>query len=237
MGNPGNGNPQPHHSTYTDKNWDRRRFSGRYSKSVCFLVWTLYMSAEWLATLALDTITAYSLSDNELWPLHFFGLCFQIGVALYLYVNFWIIASKSLIVTAIPIFIVGIIKYGERVWALFNASSVQFRKSVFFCDKGSHLEVEHSQSPSERGMRLTLEEYLEPKQIKGKYGNLYLAYHLFHVFKPMFADLKLKFYQNLSYLFELDQNKVSAEAAFTIVEIELGFLYDLLHTKIPIVIT
>ncbi|MFQ6628229.1 hypothetical protein Gotur_007930, partial [Gossypium turneri] len=44
-------------------------------------------------------------------------------------------------------------------------------------------------------------------------------------------------YQNLSYVFELDQNKVSAEAAFTIVEIELGFLYDLLYTKIPIVIT
>ncbi|KAH1096278.1 hypothetical protein J1N35_013199 [Gossypium stocksii] len=243
---------------------NRRRFSGKYSKLVGVLVWTLYVSADWLATLALgtllrsrkdieasplllfwapflllylggpDTITAYSLSDNELWPLHFFGLCFQIGVALYLYANFWIIASKSLIVTAIPIFIVGIIKYGERVWALFNASSVQFRKSVFSGYKGSHLEVE---SPSERGMRLTLEEYLEPKQIKGKYGDLYRAYHLFHVFKPMFADLKLRFYQNLSYLFELDQNKVSAEAAFTIVEIELGFLYDLLYTKIPIVIT
>nr|KJB28279.1 hypothetical protein B456_005G040000 [Gossypium raimondii] len=212
---------------------NRRRFSGRYSKSVCLLVWTLYISADWLATLALgrkdkkasplllfwasflllylggpDTITAYSLSDNEVWPLHFFGLCFQIGVALYSYANFWTIASKSLIFTAIPIFTVGIIKYGERAWALFNASSVRFRKSVFSDDQGSPLEVEHSQtSPSER------------------------------VFKPMFADLKLRIYKNLSYVFELDQTKVNAEAAFTIVEIELGFLYDLLYTKIRIVIT
>ncbi|MFQ6669291.1 hypothetical protein Gotur_034604, partial [Gossypium turneri] len=247
---------------------NRLRFSGRYSKSVCLLVWTLYVSADWLAALALgtllrsrkdikasplllfwapflllylvgpDTLTAYSLSDNELWPLHFFGLCFQIGVALYLYVNFWTIASKSLIFTAIPIFTVGIIKYGERVWALFNSSSVQFRKSVFSGDKDSPLDIEHSQSPSERGMRLKLEEYLEPKKIEGKYENdLNRAFHLFQVFKPMFADIKLRIYRNLSYVFELDQNKVSAEAAFTIVEIELGFLYDLLHTKIPIVIT
>ncbi|TYI38546.1 hypothetical protein ES332_A02G035900v1 [Gossypium tomentosum] len=228
---------------------NRRRFSGRYSKSVGFLVWTLYMSADWLAALALgtllrsrkdiqtsplllfwapflllylggpDTITSYSLSDNELWPLHFFG------------------SSNSLIITAIPMFIVGIIKYGERVWALFNASSVQFRKSVFSGDKGSPLDVEHSQSSSERGMHLTLEEYLERKQVEGKYGYLYRAFHLFHVFKPMFADIKLRIYKSLSYVFELDQTKVSAEAAFTIVEIELGFLYDLLHTKIPIVIT
>ncbi|KAK8365200.1 hypothetical protein V6Z11_A02G037700 [Gossypium hirsutum] len=228
---------------------NRRRFSGRYSKSVGFLVWTLYMSADWLAALALgtllrsrkdiqtsplllfwapflllylggpDTITSYSLSDNELWPLHFFG------------------SSNSLIITAIPMFIVGIIKYGERVWALFNASSVQYRKSVFSGDKGSPLDVEHSQSSSERGMHLTLEEYLERKQVEGKYGYLYRAFHLFHVFKPMFADIKLRIYKSLSYVFELDQTKVSAEAAFTIVEIELGFLYDLLHTKIPIVIT
>ncbi|TYI92112.1 hypothetical protein E1A91_D02G044600v1 [Gossypium mustelinum] len=245
----------------------RRRFSDRNSKTVSFFIWTLYLFADWLAALALgtllrsrkdevtnpqvlfwapflllhlggpDTITAYSLSDNELWPRHFFGMCFQIGVALYVYVKFWTIATAPLIFMAIPIFIVGVIKYGERVWSLFKASSVRFRKSVFSDDKGSPLEVEHSQSPSERGTRLTLEEYLEPKQIKGKYGDLYRAFHLFQVFKPMFADLKLRIYQNLSYVFELDQNKVSAEAAFTIVEIELGFLYDLLYTKIPIVIT
>ncbi|KAL1111224.1 hypothetical protein V6Z11_D02G044500 [Gossypium hirsutum] len=245
----------------------RRRFSDRNSKTVSFFIWTLYLFADWLAALALgtllrsrkdevtnpqvllwapflllhlggpDTITAYSLSDNELWPRHFFGMCFQIGVALYVYVKFWTIATAPLIFMAIPIFIVGVIKYGERVWSLFKASSVRFRKFVFSDDKGSPLEVEHSQSPSERGTRLTLEEYLEPKQIKGKYGDLYRAFHLFQVFKPMFADLKLRIYQNLSYVFELDQNKVSAEAAFTIVEIELGFLYDLLYTKIPIVIT
>lgn len=246
---------------------NRRGFSGKNSMLVSFLVWTLYLFADWLATVALgtlirsrkdkvtsplvlfwapflllhlggpDTITAYSLSDNELWPRHLFGLCFQIGVAPYVYVKFWTIATTSIILMAIPIFIVGIIKYGERVWSLFKASIVRFRESVFSSDKGSPLEVEHSQSASATGMRLTLEQYLEQKQINGKYGDLYRAFHLFHVFKPMFADLKLRIYQNLSYVFELDQNKVSAEAAFTVVEIELGFLYDLPYTKIPVVKT
>nr|KJB28277.1 hypothetical protein B456_005G039800 [Gossypium raimondii] len=232
----------------------RRRFSDRNSKTVSFFLWTRYLFADWLAASALgtllksrkdkvtdplvlfwapflllhlgglDTITAYSLSDNELWPRHFFGMCFHIGVALYVYVKFWTIAMPPVIFMAIPIFIIGVI-------------NVRFRKSVFSDDKGSPLEVEHSQWPSERGMRLTLEEYLEPKQIKVKYGALYRAFHLFQVFKPMFAYLKLRIYQNLSYVFQLDQAKVSAEAAFTIVEIELGFLYDLLYTKIPIVIT
>ncbi|KAK5840989.1 hypothetical protein PVK06_009897 [Gossypium arboreum] len=91
--------------------------------------------------------------------------------------------------------------------ALFLAHSVQFRKSVFSGDKGSPLDVEHSQSSSERGMHLTLEEYLERKQVEGKYGYLYRAFHLFHVFKPMFADTKLRIYKSLSYVIELDQTK------------------------------
>ncbi|KAH1066509.1 hypothetical protein J1N35_031496 [Gossypium stocksii] len=243
---------------------NRRKNSGRYLKIVSLLVWTMYLFADWLATVALstllrsrkeqitsplvifwtpflllhlggpDTITAYSLSDNELWPRHLFGLCFQVGVALYVYVKFWTLAVTKLTFLAIPIFIVGIIKYGERVGALFQASNVRFRKSVFSSDKASELEVELSQGASKSD--ITLEEYLNKKQIDKKYRYLYRAYLLFQVFRPMFSDLKLRIYKELHYIFELEEN-VGAEEAFKIVEIELGFLYDLLYTKIPIVIT
>ncbi|MBA0745383.1 hypothetical protein Gogos_007960 [Gossypium gossypioides] len=243
---------------------NRRKNSGRHLKIVSLLVWTMYLFADWLATVALstllrsrkeqitsplvifwtpflllhlggpDTITAYSLSDNELWPRHLFGLCFQVGVALYVYVKFWTLTVTKLTYLAIPIFIVGIIKYGERVRALFQASNVRFRKSVFSTDKASELEVELSQGASKSD--ITLEGYLDRKQIKEKYRYLYRAFLLFQVFRPMFSDLKLRIYNNLHYIFELGENVV-AEEAFKIVEIELGFLYDLLYTKIPIVIT
>ncbi|MBA0864970.1 hypothetical protein Goshw_007762 [Gossypium schwendimanii] len=243
---------------------NRRKNSGRHLKIVSLLVWTMYLFADWLATVALstllrsrkeqitsplvifwtpflllhlggpDTITAYSLSDNELWPRHLFGLCFQVGVALYVYVKFWTLTVTKLTFLAIPIFIVGIIKYGERVRALFQASNVRFRKSVFSTDKASELEVELSHGASKSD--ITLEDYLDRKQIKEKYRYLYRAFLLFQVFRPMFSDLKLRIYNKLDYIFELGENVV-AEEAFKIVEIELGFLYDLLYTKIPIVIT
>ncbi|XP_022714547.1 uncharacterized protein LOC111274181 [Durio zibethinus] len=158
---------------------NRRKFSGKDIKLLSFLVWTMYLFATWLATVALstllrsrreqitsplvifwtpflllhlggpDTITAYSLSDNELWPRHFFGLCFQIGVAIYVYVKFWTLTVTKLTFLAIPIFIVGIIKYGERVWALYKASSKRFRKSVFSDTQSFDLQ----QRPSKGNMK------------------------------------------------------------------------------------
>ncbi|XP_021294681.1 uncharacterized protein LOC110424443 isoform X2 [Herrania umbratica] len=244
---------------------NRRKFSGKNLKLVSFLVWTMYLFADWLATVALgtllrtrreqitsplvifwtpflllhlggpDTITAYSLSDNELWPRHFFGLCFQVGVALYVYVKFWTLTVTVLTIMAIPIFIVGIIKYGERVWALFSACNMQIRKSVFSTSdaKSFELEIDLLQGPSKGDIKL--EEYLNHRQIKDKYRYLHRAFLLFQVFRPLFSDLKLRIYNHLSYIFEL--GNVSAEEAFKMVEIELGFLYDLLYTKIPIVIS
>ncbi|XVF74325.1 hypothetical protein PTKIN_Ptkin13bG0101300 [Pterospermum kingtungense] len=244
---------------------NRRKFSGKNLKLISLLVWTMYLFADWLATVALstllrtrreqltsplvifwapflllhlggpDTITAYSLSDNELWPRHFFGLCFQIGVALYVYVKFWTLTVTSLNFLAIPIFLVGVIKYGERVWALFKASSLRFRKSVFSGAKRIQLEVDLAEGQGQGHMNL--EDYLDHIQIKGKYRYLHRAFYLFKVFRPLFSDLKLRIYNSLSYIFELTETKVSAEEAFKMVEIELGFLYDQLYTKIPLVIS
>lgn len=251
---------------------NRRKFWGKRLKYISLLVWTMYLLADWLATVALgtlvrtrkeeltsplvifwapflllhlggpDTITAYSLSDNELWPRHFFGLCFQIGVALYVYVKFWTLTVTTLNFLAIPIFIIGIIKYGERVWVLFKASSLRFRKSVFSGAKRFQLEVDlalgsSSSSSSSSLGKMKLEEYLDHEQIQGgKYMYLHRAYYLFQVFKPLFSDLKLRIYKQLHYIFQVEE-KMRAEDAFKMVEIELGFLYDQLYTKIPLVIS
>jgi len=65
-----------------------------------------------------DKITAYAIEDNQLWLRHLLTLAVQaLGAAYVLYK--YIAPSETLLITAAALlFAVGIIKYGERVWAL-----------------------------------------------------------------------------------------------------------------------
>ena len=68
-----------------------------------------------------DTITAYSLEDNELWLRHLLALGFQSVAVIYI----WIVAGtgSQLCILSILMFFPGIIKYGERIWVLWLASN------------------------------------------------------------------------------------------------------------------
>ncbi|TXG68478.1 hypothetical protein EZV62_003413 [Acer yangbiense] len=76
----------------------------------------------------LDTITAYSLEDNELWLRHFLGLIIEFGVAFYVFVRFW--SSNSLTFLSISMFITWIVKYGERTWVLWSSNTKRFKNSL-----------------------------------------------------------------------------------------------------------
>lgn len=65
-----------------------------------------------------DTITAFSIEDNNLWLRHLLNLVVQVSLALYAFCNSFGQISLQLVVPAIFIFVAGIIKYGERTWAL-----------------------------------------------------------------------------------------------------------------------
>ncbi|KAK3220452.1 hypothetical protein Dsin_014422 [Dipteronia sinensis] len=56
-----------------------------------------------------DTITAYSLEDNELWLRHLLGLIVEVAVAFYVFLRFW--SSNVLTLLSIPVFITAIVKY------------------------------------------------------------------------------------------------------------------------------
>ncbi|CBI36704.3 unnamed protein product, partial [Vitis vinifera] len=113
-----------------------------------------------------DTITAYSMEDNELWS--------------------W--EGMPLNIMAIPMFVAGLIKYGERTWALRSASSSQFREAM-----------------------------------------LPLGYALFMTFKRLFADLILTFQDRKDS--QSFFHNTTWEKAFVAIEVELGFMYDVLYTK------
>jgi hypothetical protein len=112
----------------------RRKTSGRIW--IRILVWSAYLSADSVATFALgylarsqgDSSGDNSEKDNELWLRHLLGLAVQVGVAFYVFSRSW--GSGILTFLAIPMFIVGIVKYAERTWVLWSSSSEVLKKSI-----------------------------------------------------------------------------------------------------------
>ncbi|EMS57840.1 hypothetical protein TRIUR3_16787 [Triticum urartu] len=84
------------------------------------------LMAFWAAFLLLhlggqDNITAYTIEDNRLWLRHLQTLAVQVAAAAYVLYESPIVGGRSSSLirpAAILIFVVGLVKYGERVWAL-----------------------------------------------------------------------------------------------------------------------
>ncbi|KAA3456298.1 DUF594 family protein [Gossypium australe] len=226
------------------------------------IVWAAYMSADWVATVALgnlatlggycgqkclkpndllqsfwapflllhlggpDTITAYALEDNELWLRHLLGLIVEVGVAFYVFLRSG--GDTTLTFIAIPVFVAGIIKYGERTWVLRSSSAKHFRSSLLSApDAGpDYVEFVENRDGNDRDpVALTV---LPHEDVKPN-DYLHQAGYLFKRFKYLFADLILGYYERTD-CHSIISNK-SSEEAFQLVEVELSFLYDLLYTK------
>ncbi|XVE68220.1 hypothetical protein DITRI_Ditri09bG0050900 [Diplodiscus trichospermus] len=235
----------------------QRKYSG--SIWIRFFVWSAYMSADAVAIFALgilarnlatdsgegksnknfplqlfwtpflilhlggpDTITAYALEDNELWPRHFLALLVQTGIAFYVFLKSW--GDTHLKLIAIPVFIAGIIKYGERTWVLRNSSTKNIRNCLL---SGDYAEV------AEEKINFSRRKVSPPIDSRCRDYSLCQAYYLFNRLRYLFADLTLGSHER-NFCHSLISEK-SSEAAFELVEGQLGLLYDLLYTKATIV--
>lgn len=69
-----------------------------------------------------DSITAYSIEDNNLWLRHLLNLGIQGALALYIIWKSMYILDPQVLISTACMFLCGIIKYGERIWALKSAS-------------------------------------------------------------------------------------------------------------------
>ncbi|CAK7334127.1 unnamed protein product [Dovyalis caffra] len=257
---------------------NRRKYSSR--TWIRFVVWSAYLAADSVATIALgvissnlgeiydddgsidpnvelnafwtpflllhlggpDTITAYSLEDNELWSRHFLGLVTQVIGTIYIILMAW--TGSDLSVLIILMTIAGLIKFGERTWVLRSASNDQLRDSMRITrsDQGpgnSNLVEEYKLRDAEgynvipsRVIEVQLpvdSVVLEGNSISNDHELLLLAYGLFHTFKALFADVILGSR-------DLDTSQtifrsISYENAYKLIEMECGFMYDLLYTK------
>ncbi|KAK9291418.1 hypothetical protein L1049_019365 [Liquidambar formosana] len=181
-----------------------------------------------------DTITAFSLEDNELWLRHFLGLLVQVGVAFYVFLRSWTPDTYHVTFLAIPMFIAGIIKYGERTWALMSASSEHFRDSLVpppnpGLDYIEIMDKYGAVSPWLKSFTGS-ERCRVDKNIIPDARIFHEAYYFFKIFRRLYADLIFSFVEiedSIHVIFR----KRSAEEAFSLIEVELGFIYDVLYTK------
>ncbi|XP_010046717.1 uncharacterized protein LOC104435714 [Eucalyptus grandis] len=187
-----------------------------------------------------DTITAYSPEDNELWLRHLLGLIVEVAVAIYIFVRS--MKPTQLNFLAIPILVAGLIKYGERTWVLRSASSKQFRRSLLprpnpgpkVVKFMEHHISERRKGHEEEGVSRASFRLKRQNSPLNKEGDaLIVADKLFLISKHLFADLILSvksleqsrsFFQSIRY-----------EIAFKVIEMELGFMFDVLFTKATIV--
>ncbi|KAJ6676388.1 hypothetical protein OIU85_009653 [Salix viminalis] len=160
-----------------------------------------------------DTITAYSIQDNELWLRHLLGLVLQVGLAFYVFSRSW--DGGILPFIAIPMFIVGIIKYSERTWVLRSSCSKSLRKNSSLSDFNRSFHHRRTQETNQQ------KEYLRQ------------AYSFFHISKCTMQDLISSHFDLMLSHFWF--SKIPADGAFKVVEVELKLIYDMLYTKAPLI--
>ncbi|XP_043703001.1 uncharacterized protein LOC122653124 [Telopea speciosissima] len=251
----------------------RKYVSGNWLQ---IILWLCYMSADSLATFALsvlswtqgqhganesiakaiwapflllhlgspDTITAYSLEDNELWLRHLLGLVFQVSVAFYVFLKSWV-GSRFSILTLL-MFVPGIIKYGEKNWALRRASNSMLSPRD---DKGPNNRTHFMggkknvskklQDIPEAKRRTNINDFrlqIPVDQVDLSDAEiLHKAYHFFVIFKDLFTGHILS-------IQEWEQSKsfflqTSWRSSFKMIEVELGFMFDVLYTKATLAYT
>ncbi|KAI3432950.1 DUF4220 domain-containing protein [Psidium guajava] len=192
-----------------------------------------------------DTITAYSLEDNELWLRHLLGLIVQSTVTIYIYFMAWALSYLSGL--ALLMTVAGLIKFGERVWVLWLASSDKLKESMLAPPDPSpnypRFMEEYTLKQAE-GFLVTADEIVEvqvPEDLSANENRpsdneeLVQAHRLLKIFKRLFVNLILSYDDKDVSLSVFKDRKCGS--VFKIVEIELGFMYDLLHTKARVLYT
>ncbi|KAB5551532.1 hypothetical protein DKX38_008843 [Salix brachista] len=200
-------------------------------------LWIAYLSADWVATFSLGilarseagsknwnwipvfwapvllvhlggpgAITAYSVDRlNKLFLSRLLQLVTHVGVVCYVLFRLW---SKDTITSVvISLLILGIIKYGERIWVLMRGH-----------------EDNNGSQPSD--FKTFLNHLHEIK-------SLHDGYLLFQALETLLKNLDLVAnMQKLTY--DLVSVK-KAKEAFQLVEVELGFKYDRLYYKVTMI--
>ena len=200
-----------------------------------------------------DTITSFALEDNEFWLRHLFGLILQVLAAAYSY--YLTLPKNKLWPPTLLVFLVGIIKYAERTRALYLASLERFGTTALPTpDPGPDYE-EASMIYSSRLLQFSTEEEMTA-MMPSRLGNvsydpdfdfenittiqasdemqlLRIAHKLFIKFKGLIVGFYLTTKER-EFSKSLFLKKVDHKCAFRLIENELSFMFQVLHTKVVV---
>ncbi|KAF4361075.1 hypothetical protein F8388_016884 [Cannabis sativa] len=197
-----------------------------------------------------DSITSFALEDNEFWIRHLFGLFIQAIAAAY---SFYLTPSDNRLWTCtVLVFFAGIVKYAERTRALYLASLDYFGRTALPKPEPGIDYEEASSIYSSNLVKAPLQrEMISEKPKVSTVGNPYfeldritsrvpieirqlrVARHLFERFKGLIVGFFVNFEDRKSsreYFLKADY-----KSAFRVLEYELSFMFQVLHTKTVVV--
>ncbi|KAL6623667.1 hypothetical protein ACP70R_033546 [Stipagrostis hirtigluma subsp. patula] len=166
-----------------------------------------------------DTITAYALEDNNLWGRHLQVLVVQaLGVAYVLY-KYMAGSGTPLLLASISMFVAGIVKYGERIWALKCGAINNIGRM--------HHNLMRCASEHEDFDRFVTEDMSEEK-------TLLHAHCQFEICQSAFSGMILV--SRNAWVPSLETIYRGVDL-YKLVEMELSVLYDILYTKTAVIHT
>ncbi|GLU15612.1 hypothetical protein SLE2022_320870 [Rubroshorea leprosula] len=238
---------------------------GRFAKKfyVRWPTWFAYLSADWVATYTIglifssdghstctstspsppndilvfwasflllhlggpDNITSYALEDNEFWKRHLFGLLLQVGFTLYAFLKSF--SRNELWLPTILVLFAGILKYAER-------------NVAFYCASFDHFGKDWVSPHVERGTRLPIPvqfhdtAHLQLHDTGYRKSLLRTTVQLFGNIKSAVVGPLLKTEEQERIIDTLLTTRSSWDV-LQVLEIELSLLYEVLHTKLPVI--
>ncbi|GKV47375.1 hypothetical protein SLEP1_g54280 [Rubroshorea leprosula] len=186
-----------------------------------------------------DTITSFALEDNELWVRHLLGLILQVVSTAYIFLIS--LPDNKLWLPTLLVLAAGIIKYVERNRALYLASFGNLGDDWPPSEWGDELPI-----PFEFQEMDKMEDFDDSEQ-----SILWTAIHHFGTIKMLLVGPLLSPYQcseiretflqagNIPSQHQEEKpsrhQEVNPSRLLEIIEIELSLLYEVLHTKLPVV--
>ncbi|KAM1008713.1 hypothetical protein ACFX2A_005221 [Malus domestica] len=198
-----------------------------------------------------DTITSFALEDNEFWLRHLIQLILQVLAAAFSF--YMTLVENRLWIPTILVFVAGTIKFGERTCCLYLASLDHFGETVLSKpEPGPDYEEAVDIYSTMRSVKVEMPPTRPLHTGKGNNHKKNPKFTVDGVRKESLDDMQLlresyRFFESfkgliVGFLLSSKDRERSRDfflkrtpiSAFQLIEYELSFMYEVLHTKVVV---